>query len=525
MISFLGEHSSGLNNIFCILIIVYALKSFKDLLPTREMANELKGYLGILKDIKQKKEDFEDSDLESLYEEYEVSVSAKNFKHIGENIADYNKDLKKKNFKNVKSENYFNEISVIDKAFNLNALNQKGPTLVGLGVLGTFAGLFFSLGQIQIGVNASQVNVIDRIIPGMSLAFLTSLLGMFTSIIYTRCQKTWIGGAIREIGQIDYQLGVIFPRTNTSDTVLKIEENLEKLSQSLIKELGNSVVTAIDGTKSALFGTFEKSMDKNMGKMTNDISSLVSKGIGQIFNQELIDSFKQIQTALDETKTSIDNNNIQFVKIVKDLPAVIQKFETMNGVSDSIFENAKKSMQEYDKYMKGTEDFLLSMSKMSLLQSQIDQSVEVLTTTTAKSYNNLEESTNKNYETINKTTMALAEQHRGINTELKESLVQMLNKNEELLKLMNGLVDKNSQNIVELDKTMVNSVKLITDGMEDRRKDFAVQHDKITQNQEKLEDEIGKALNEYDKTVSNVTGQIKDIILNLKDMVTSKDDE
>ncbi|MGL5988440.1 MotA/TolQ/ExbB proton channel family protein [Cetobacterium sp.] len=519
------DSTSFLNNIFCLGIIGYAIKAFFELLPTKKLSKELKEYLVILKLIKDKKNEFQDIKSDEIYQEYKMILSTKNFKHINNNIEDYNNSLFSKSFQNVKSEDFFNEISLIESNFNIHSLTQKGPTLVGLGVLGTFAGLFLSLNEIGIGSGTTQqISIIDEIIPGMSLAFLTSLLGMFCSIIYTRCQKTWIGESVREIGQIEYHLGVIFPRDNTSDIVLKIEENLKQLSESLTKDLGNSVAVALDQNKNALFGTFEKSMDKNMNKMTTDISSVVSKGIGQIFNQELVDSFKEIKNTLIETKDSIENNNTIFIDIVKDLPKIVTRFKTMNDISNSIFQNAQNSMQEYDKYMKGTGDFLISMEKMSLLQTQIENSVHNLNSIVVKSYSDLEESTNKNSETINNTVQNLAGHYKGINSDFKEGLLEMLNKNEVLLNSMNNSIEKNAQNILELDKTMESSVKLITNGMEDRRKDFEAQHIKIKENQENLENEIGKALNEYDSTVSNVTGQIKDIILNLKDMIVSKND-
>ncbi|MCQ8213376.1 MotA/TolQ/ExbB proton channel family protein [Cetobacterium somerae] len=522
----LSEYTQTINIILCVLIIGYAVKSFVDLLPTRELATELKDYLNILDLVKNQKNELEEVELKKLYEEYEeYLLSRKQFKYLDENIKDYNKMLKSKDYQDVKSEYYFNEISLIDKNFNLHSLNQKGPTLVGLGVLGTFLGLFLSLSQIDFNSTTSQqLNIIDKIIPGMSLAFLTSLVGMGTSILYTRCQKNWIGKSVSEIGKIEYNLDVIFPATTTSDILMNIEGNIKKLSETLTRELGDSVATAIDKNKDALFGTFAKSMDRNMTNMSQDISKRVSSSLNQIFNQDLINTFKELQNSLTETKNGLEANNNIFEGVIKELPKVVNRFKTMNEVSSSIFENAQKSMQEYDRYMKGTENFLLSLNRMGDLQKEIEQSISVLTTTTSKNYTALEETTNKNCLALNTTTVNLIEQYKNINSTLKESLIDVFTKNENLLNMTNELLDKNSGNIVELDKTMESNIKLIVDGMEDRRKDFEAQHIKITKNQEKLESEIGKALNEYDTTVSNVTGQIKDIIINMKEMLTPKDE-
>ena len=44
----MSEYTQTINIILCVLIVGYAVKSFMDLLPTRELATELKDYLNIL---------------------------------------------------------------------------------------------------------------------------------------------------------------------------------------------------------------------------------------------------------------------------------------------------------------------------------------------------------------------------------------------------------------------------------------------------------------------------------------------
>lgn len=115
------------------------------------------------------------SKLKSLYASYK------------ENLI-YNIDSKKKT--NIPASEFFSEISIGNQLkVSHRMINIASSSLVGLGLFGTFLGLTFGIW----GINNSDVGgiqeSIDSLIGGTKTAFITSLVGMFFSLIYTHSEK------------------------------------------------------------------------------------------------------------------------------------------------------------------------------------------------------------------------------------------------------------------------------------------------------------------------------------------------
>ena len=81
---------------------------------------------------------------------------------------------------NIPSSEFFSMISVARaQKFNLHILDTASGTLVGLGLLGTFAGLTYGIQGFK-SDSAEQIqSSINGLLEGMGTAFLTSLVGMF----------------------------------------------------------------------------------------------------------------------------------------------------------------------------------------------------------------------------------------------------------------------------------------------------------------------------------------------------------
>ena len=79
---------------------------------------------------------------------------------------------------------YDNSVCKCNKV-NLRMLDTASGTLVGLGLLGTFLGLTLGIQGFD-SSNTDKINEsIQGLLNGMGTAFLTSLLGMFLSIVFT----------------------------------------------------------------------------------------------------------------------------------------------------------------------------------------------------------------------------------------------------------------------------------------------------------------------------------------------------
>ena len=70
-------------------------------------------------------------------------------------------------------------------------LDTAAGTLVGLGLLGTFLGLTIGIKGFNSEDTQHIQESIQRLLNGMDTAFLTSLVGMFASLVFTAFDKSW----------------------------------------------------------------------------------------------------------------------------------------------------------------------------------------------------------------------------------------------------------------------------------------------------------------------------------------------
>ena len=93
---------------------------------------------------------------------------------------------------NIPSTEYFSEDSSCKAiGLNLRLLDTASGTLVGLGLLGTFLGLTLGVKDFDSSDASHIQDSIQVLLSGMATAFLTSLVGMLSSIIFTFFDKYW----------------------------------------------------------------------------------------------------------------------------------------------------------------------------------------------------------------------------------------------------------------------------------------------------------------------------------------------
>ena len=131
--------------------------------------------------------------IKKLFESNNVLDSIKETKiaelgeKYNESINIETEDVKKTN---IPASEYFNDISVCKCIkVNLRMLDAGSSTLVGLGLLGTFLGLTLGISDFDSSDTAHINESIQGLLAGMGTAFLTSLLGMGASIIFTLIDK------------------------------------------------------------------------------------------------------------------------------------------------------------------------------------------------------------------------------------------------------------------------------------------------------------------------------------------------
>lgn len=537
------------NNIFTLVWAIIVFSYFiwgwyRDLRNISKLNKELKKFLEKIKKIKIELEDLENMyPEEKLKEEKEKYFNellksphelVEGYKYIKEIGLRYFKALKRKNYKGVSSSSFFNEEDILLANFNINKITQRASIYVGSGLLGTFVGIM--LGLYKLGnaeTTMAQISLIDRILPSMSMAFLTSIVGMTCSLFYSYLEKARLGEASLNISAIDNNLSSIFP---SEKNVIEYLENMEiilaNLNQGLSKNLGASVAKSIGDNTRTLFSGFNKEVN-NLG---NDISSKLSVIFNEIFNKEFIDEFKNIQEGLGVINSSFSTTNRAINKLLKEIPKYSENFEKLNTLSLQIYETSEKAVKNYDSFLLEIRNMEQVMSGINNFKVDVLKTVDYYNGHVAESYDqirklsmevyekyeNISQAMQNIVETGIKETNSLVEINKeaiqknisnvkNTNTEIESSLSKM---NKEVISTQNIL----KENIENIEKSLKKDLGNVQEVLSKSTKLMEENYDKLGKNQEQLINSTRKALVDYDSTISKLNKEMVDIILNIKDM-------
>lgn len=155
--------------------------------------------------------------------------------------------------------------------------------LTAVGVIGTFLGLTLGLSGLNIGGQAETAKLtagIQTMISGASVAFITSVWGVATSLVFNVFEKLLernIRGKIHELqNQIDY----IYPRITAEQSLVQMVEynkNTDEAIQVLAEKIGDKMQEAMDEVSTTINSSLKEALESIMAPA---IESLVSNANG-----------------------------------------------------------------------------------------------------------------------------------------------------------------------------------------------------------------------------------------------------
>lgn len=172
---------------------------------------------------------------------------------LASNVGEYRKtiniNINGTTKSNIPASEYFSEFAVCKSCgVNTRIIDAGAGTLVGLGLLGTFLGLTLGIQGFDSSNSDNIQSSIQSLLDGMGTAFLTSLLGMFLSLVYTIFEKVWRNGLAKRLYDLnqklddsyyidDVELSAYNQKVISSEVTKKISEELESVSNALFDRI------------------------------------------------------------------------------------------------------------------------------------------------------------------------------------------------------------------------------------------------------------------------------------------------
>ena len=222
--------------------------------------------------------------------------------------------------------------SAVTKTMNISYWQNFGGAFTGVGILGTFVGLVVGLSGVDL--TSSDVSVlkdgIGNLLGGISLAFVTSLIGILFALVYGGVHQHYLGKLQAAVTRFAARIEALYPRRSAewwlAESHRQSEEQtktLKNLSQDVASSLADMLAEQMNRGVAELCGKLDEQMSPLFTKLYDELSKLSSGGASQIADvmseragaqlDAFADALKQIpqtvQDNMDAARNMTEENN------------------------------------------------------------------------------------------------------------------------------------------------------------------------------------------------------------------------
>ena len=455
----------------CVLItitVIFLLKSFYSAFKAWKRISWLKNHISTIPadEISSKREH-----LYTLAKEKNDSVGHL-WLEFDETLIEIRKDNKSTLF-NTFDAIYFFNTTTLAKGITENRLIAAVPGfLTAIGVIGTFVGLQIGLSEMNISESVSVDEMksgVAAVIGGAKVAFMTSVWGVFLSVLFNFTEKFMEQWIRMKIDDLQKTIDALFPRLSAevqlqtiADSSVEARDSLQGLAEQIGVKMQESMLTATSGISEALETSLNKIMAPAINKLVDDTSEGNQKALEEILTK-FMDGFgaqgQQQKLAMEEASMQVNDS-----------------IAGMNGTMES-FVNKMETSQE--KSAEREQQLVSSLSlQVSKLVEQSDQQarkMNELMETQLSSLNSSFENGQKQAvqrdsalaqqaETISSTTLSLIEQVEMSIKSHQSSSKQILQQGQSLQLSVESMVLA-SEKTTDSMRDSANELKSATDSM------------------------------------------------------------
>jgi methyl-accepting chemotaxis protein len=253
--------------------------------------------------------------------------------------------------------------------------------LTGLGVLGTFVGLAMGIGGLDLGSqNINNLNQsIAPLIQGCSTAFITSVWGVFASIVFAVLEKALEWLAVKRIQHVQEAFDSLLPRYIPEESMLTLQGSsleMEARLNGLAVAIGDAMQKAID----RIGNSITEAVQKSLGDGAKDLAGKSA----EMMATALTDQLAKLE---DSMKAISDKFHSEFVNASDQLKATITEFESVvSGIDETVkvsqvaLNSALERLSAHESIVKRMEDSAKSLAgaseKLNEMRDAFSESAE-----------------------------------------------------------------------------------------------------------------------------------------------------
>lgn len=400
---------------------------------------------------------------------------------------------------------------------NLRIVDAASGTLVGLGLLGTFLGLTLGIHNFDTANVQNIQSSIQSLLDGMSTAFLTSLLGMGLSIIYTlvekRCRNLLLSSQTDLSDRLDRKFYV-------DDQQLLL--NLMQPQLSFVNDSGENIPISL-AIRDILKESEQQS--KALKSFSTDLAMQLNDGFDEILS-------RQMQAKIIPLMENIDTSTKNLIEHVDQMADAVTTPAT--DLIGTVIDELKKSMSslitEFRSNISSSashelEQLVVSLSEatnsMGMFPKNMENVTSILQVTIAEVKDAISEITNTSANTNASAMKQMQEQIAfatgaisNAMTEVKEIMTSLTQTSEKSgQEMITKLAAASEQMSTFLNGVMANvsesvqsSMKSITDDISNKQTDLMALQESTMSETEKLLNQFNIGLERLEKMNEYITG-------------------
>ena len=426
---------------------------------------------------------------------------------------------------------------------NLRLLDTAAGTLVGLGLLGTFLGLTLGIKDFDSSSTQNIQKSIQLLLSGMGTAFITSLVGMLLSMIYSFCDKYWRNRLSKHLHVLTKKLDSLYyidDRTLDDLNEQALAKSIASTMKEVVEHEMRSVVNALNekltynnesGEATTIANAIREILKENqeqskaLKSFSTDLAIELNNGFDEVLSRQMQQKILPLMENVDATTkaivehidqmasqvTSPATDMIQTVvdELKKSMSEMMEEFSS--GLSSSATDEMETITHQLGTAAQSMADFPNNMAHISsTLQVTIEEVKNAVSEISHTSANANSTAMQQMQEQITFATSAISaaiaevkDVMSGISQSSQEQSNQMVSKLADAAEKMGTFL---SGTISTLSSSVQQSVKSITDDVNNKQADLIALQEDTTSQTKKLLETFNTGLDRLEKMNEYITG-------------------
>lgn len=426
---------------------------------------------------------------------------------------------------------------------NLRLLDTAAGTLVGLGLLGTFLGLTLGIKDFDSSSTQNIQKSIQLLLSGMGTAFITSLVGMLLSMIYSFCDKYWRNRLSKHLHVLTKKLDSLYyidDRTLDDLNEQALAKSIASTMKEVVEHEMRSVVNALNekltynsesGEATTIANAIREILKENqeqskaLKSFSTDLAIELNNGFDEVLSRQMQQKILPLMENVDATTKAIVEHIDQMASLVSSpatdmIQTVVDELknsmsemmkEFSSGLSGSVTNELETLAHQLGTAAQSMADFPNNMAHISsTLQVMIEEVKNTVSEISHTSANANSTAMQQMQEQITFATSAISaaiaevkDVMSGISQSSQEQSNQMVSKLADAAEKMGTFL---SGTISTLSSSVQQSVKSITDDVNNKQADLIALQEDTTSQTKKLLETFNTGLDRLEKMNEYITG-------------------